>query len=109
MVRHDEPDDFVIATGERHSVREFVERVFETLELSWQDHVETDSRYLRPAEVDVLQGDASKAERLLGWKPKTTFDQLIDMMVESDMALAEQEKTLVNAGLKPNEWRNGRP
>ena len=109
MVRHDEPDDFVVATGERHSVREFVERVFESLDLSWQDHVETDPRYLRPAEVDVLQGDASKADRLLGWKPETNFDQLIDMMIESDLRYAEQEDALVDAGLKPNEWRNGRP
>lgn len=89
MVRHDEPDDFVIATGERHSVREFVARVFESLDLSWQDHVEIDPRYLRPAEVDVLQGDASKAERLLGWKSETNFHRLVDMMIESDLRYAE--------------------
>jgi len=109
MLQQDEADDYVVATGERHSVREFTNNAFSRLELDWEEYVEIDPRYLRPAEVDVLQGDASKAERELGWKPATSFDDLIDMMIEFDLKLAEQEKALVDAGLKPNEWRNGRP
>ena len=109
MMKHEEPDDFVIATGERHSVREFVRIVFGRLDLQWEDYVEIDPRYLRPAEVAVLQGDATRARELLGWTPRTSFDSLVEMMIESDMALAEQEKALVDAGLKANEWRNGRP
>jgi GDPmannose 4,6-dehydratase len=109
MLQQEQPDDYVVSTGERHSVREFADEVFSRLELDWQDYVEIDPRYLRPAEVEVLQGDPSKAKRELGWKPTTSFDQLIEMMVEADMKLAEQEKALVDAGLKPNEWRNGRP
>lgn len=109
MLQHDKPDDFVIATNKKNSVQQFAERVFNKLGLAWDDYVEIDPRYIRPAEVDVLQGDASKAATLLGWTPKTSFDELIDMMIESDLKLAEQEKALVDAGLKPNEWRMGRP
>ena len=109
MLQHHEPDDFVVATGERRSVREFVQAVFGRLDLTWEDHVEIDPRYFRPAEVDVLQGDASKAKRLLGWTPTTDFDALVELMVESDMALAERERALVDAGLKTLEWPNGRP
>jgi GDPmannose 4,6-dehydratase len=109
MLQQDQPEDFVIATGERHSVREFLERTFGLLDLDYRQHVEIDKRYYRPAEVDVLQGDASKARKLLGWEPQVTFDELIKMMVASDMQLATQEHTLVEAGLKEIEWPNGRP
>ncbi len=105
MLDQDEPDDFVIATGQRHSVREFCEAAFGKLGLDWQDHVEIDERYLRPAEVDVLQGDASHARQALGWKPNVTFAGLVEMMVEADLDLARQEKVLVEAGLKDVEWR----
>ncbi len=105
MLQHDEPDDFVVATGERHSVRELCAAAFDRVGLDWEAHVEIDPRYLRPAEVDVLQGDASKAKRVLGWAPTVTFDGLVDMMVEADLALARQERTLVDAGLKEVEWR----
>ncbi|MDO9515309.1 MAG: GDP-mannose 4,6-dehydratase [Syntrophales bacterium] len=98
ILQHDQPDDFVIATGETHSVREFVERVFEKLDLDYHRHVEIDERYFRPTEVDVLLGDATKAQKILGWKPKTNFDQLIDMMIETDLKLAEKEKILTDAG-----------
>jgi GDPmannose 4,6-dehydratase len=98
MLQANEPDDFVISTGERHSVREFAERTFEYLGLEWRDHTRHDPRYLRPAEVDVLEGDSSKAQRLLGWKPKVNFEQLIEIMVESDLELARQERTLLTAG-----------
>ena len=98
ILQHDTPDDFVIATGETYSVREFVERVFDKLGLDYHRHVEIDERYFRPTEVDVLLGDSSKAQKILGWKPKTGFDQLIDMMIETDLKLAEKEKILNDAG-----------
>jgi len=109
ILQHDEPDDFVIATGERKSVRQLCEEAFNVVDLDWRDHVEIDKRYLRPSEVDVLQGDASKANRVLGWTPRVTFSELIRMMVEADLELAKQERALVDAGLKQIEWRNGRP
>ncbi len=105
MVQHDEPDDFVIATGERHSVRDLCIAAFGELGLHWEDHVEIDERYLRPAEVDLLEGDATKAQTVLGWKPTVDFHGLVKMMVEADLALATQERTLVDAGLKQVEWR----
>jgi GDPmannose 4,6-dehydratase len=108
MLQHDTPDDYVLATGERHSVREFCARAFGLLDLDWEQYVEIDERYLRPAEVQVLQGDASKARTVLGWEPVVGFDALVEMMVESDMRLAKQERVLVDAGLKANEWRTGR-
>jgi len=92
MLQQDKPDDFVIATGETHSVQEFLERVFEMLKLDWHKYIQSDPRYLRPAEVDMLQGDASKARRILGWQPRVNFAQLVEMMVESDLELAEREK-----------------
>jgi GDPmannose 4,6-dehydratase len=98
ILQQETPDDFVIATGETHSVREFAEKVFAKLDLDYQRHVETDPRYFRPTEVDVLLGDAAKARKALGWQPKVSFDQLIAMMVEADLEIAEKEKTLVNAG-----------
>jgi GDPmannose 4,6-dehydratase len=109
VLQHDEPDDFVIATGTRHSVREFVEIAFGMLDLDYRDHVEIDERYFRPAEVDILQGDPSKARQVLGWEPSVGFEDLIRMMIESDIGLAKSERTLVDAGLKKIEWQNGRP
>ena len=108
MLQQDEPDDYVIATGERHSVREFVEKTFQLLGLDWEEHVEIDSRYFRPAEVDILQGDSSKARRVLGWKPQVTFAGLIEMMVEADLQLAGEERSLVDAGHRTLEWEDGR-
>ncbi len=98
MLQQEKPDDFVIATGETHSVREFAEKVFERLGLDYKKHVLIDPKYFRPTEVDVLLGDASKARKVLGWKPKVSFLQLIDMMIEADMELAKREKTLIDAG-----------
>jgi len=109
MLQQDEPDDFVIATGKRHSVREMCERTFGLLGLDYRDHVEIDKRYFRPAEVELLEGDSSKARRILGWEPEVDFSQLVEMMVASDLELANQERALVDAGLKEIEWRNGRP
>jgi len=102
MLQQDKPDDFVIATGETHSVREFTEKVFSKLNLDYNKYVSVDPRYFRPTEVDILLGDASKAKKALGWKPKVTFDALIDMMIATDMELAKKEKTLLDAGFSCN-------
>jgi len=109
MLQHDTPGDFVVATGERHSVREFCEAAFGLLDLDYEEHVKVDERYFRPAEVDVLQGDTTRARMVLGWSPKIEFSDLVNMMVEADLELAKQERTLIDAGLKQIEWRNGRP
>jgi GDPmannose 4,6-dehydratase len=85
MLQQDEPGDYVIATGEMHSVREFVAAAFSLIGLDWQDHVEIDPRYFRPTEVEELRGDASRAERVLGWRPTTTFDGLVRLMLEADL------------------------
>ena len=98
MLQHDKPDDYVIALGETHSVREFLEKVFQKLALDYQKYVEIDARYFRPTDVNILLGDATKARKILGWKPKVGFDELVDMMVEADMELARKEKTLRDAG-----------
>jgi len=92
IMQQDKPDDYVVATGENHSVREFLELTFDRLKLDWHKHVELDDRYLRPTEVDVLVGDASKARKILGWEPKVRFKQLVAMMVDADLELAEREK-----------------
>ncbi len=98
MLQHPEADDFVIATGEDHSVRDFLDKAFEMVGLDWTKYVEIDQRYMRPSEVDHLHGDASKARAALGWAPKVDFDGLVSTMVEHDLVLAEQEKTLKDAG-----------
>jgi GDPmannose 4,6-dehydratase len=102
MLQQDKPDDYVIATGETHSVREFVEKVFSKLNLDYNKHVEVDPRYFRPTEVDVLLGDSTKARKMLGWKPKVSFEKLIDMMIAADLELAKKEKTLIEAGFQCN-------
>ncbi|RKQ88840.1 GDP-mannose 4,6-dehydratase [Brockia lithotrophica] len=98
MLQQDEPDDYVIATGESHSVREFVEAAFAAVGLDWRDYVEIDPRYFRPAEVDFLLGDPRKAREKLGWRPRVTFQELVIRMVEHDLELARREKTLLDAG-----------
>jgi GDPmannose 4,6-dehydratase len=98
MLQQERPDDFVIATGETHSVREFVEKVFDKLGLDYQQHVVIDPKYFRPTEVDVLLGNSTKAKKTLGWNPKVGFDQLIDMMIAADMEQSNKEKTLCEAG-----------
>ena len=84
MLQHPDPEDFVVATGESHTVREFCELAFSHVGLDWERYVHYDPRYERPAEVDHLLGDASKARRLLGWEPKVRFPELVAMMVDSD-------------------------
>ena len=98
MLQQDEPDDYVIATGQTRSVREFAEAAFAHAGLDWRDHVAFDPRYLRPAEVDILLGDATKARTRLGWSPTTSFDDLVRRMVEHDLELARRERTLTDAG-----------
>lgn len=98
MLQQDTPDDFVVATGETHSVKEFLESVFHKLDLDYKKYVVIDERYFRPTEVDVLLGDSGKARKALGWQPKVSFENLIDMMIAADMELAQREKTLVDAG-----------
>ena len=94
ILQQEKAEDFVIATGESHSVKEFLVEVFDHLSLDWQEYVSIDSRYYRPSEVDVLQGDASKAKKVLGWEPKVSFHKLARMMVDADMELAKNEKIL---------------
>ena len=92
MLQHEDPNDFVIATNETHSIREFLELAFDCVDLNWQDYVEIDPRYYRPMEVNLLLGDYSKAKDILGWEPQTTFNALARIMVEADCQLAVNER-----------------
>jgi GDPmannose 4,6-dehydratase len=98
MLQAPEPDDYVIATGESHSVQDFLDEAARYLDMDWKDHVEMDLRYLRPAEVDCLRGDASKARLKLLWEPRVGFSELVHMMVTHDLELAREEKALQRAG-----------
>lgn len=91
MLQASQPDDYVIATGETHTVKEMLELAFDRLQLDWKKHVKIDEKYYRPTEVDLLIGDAGKAKKELGWQPKVKFEELIAMMVDADLA-AEKEK-----------------
>ena len=106
MMQHDKPDDWVLATGQTHSVQDFVKLAFEEVNLDFADYLETSDKYLRPNEVNYLLGDSSKAQKELGWKPKTSFAKLVKMMVESDLKLAKQEKVLLEEGLIDPTWEN---
>jgi GDPmannose 4,6-dehydratase len=90
MLQQDSPADYVVATGETHTVQEFLEHAFSHVQLDWRDHVRHDDRYERPAEVDLLVGDASKAKRVLGWEPKVRFAELVRLMVDADLASLEK-------------------
>ncbi len=94
MLQQDKPDDYVVATGETHSVQELVETAFSHVGLDWHDYIVQDPRFMRPAEVDLLVGDPSKAGEVLGWEPKITFTRLIQMMVEADLALLRSGHTV---------------
>jgi GDPmannose 4,6-dehydratase len=98
MLQQPKPGDYVVATGETHSVRDLVEQAFKEVGLDWQRYVEVDNRYLRPTEVDVLQGDAAKARKVLGWRPRIAFGDLVAMMVAHDLDLARRERALRKAG-----------
>jgi GDPmannose 4,6-dehydratase len=97
MLQQDKGDDFVMATNETHSVKEFVQETFGLLDLDWEKYVDYDKRYERPTEVDLLIGDPSKAKRQLGWEPKILFKELVKDMVDSDLVLAKQELAYQNA------------
>lgn len=103
MLQQEKPDDYVVATGEAHSVRELLDEAFGLVGIDWKKHVEIDPRYFRPTEVDNLQGTAEKAKRKLGWKPKTTFKHLVKMMVDADLYLAAQEAHLEKGGFKQTQ------
>ncbi len=104
MLNHKVPDDWVLATGESHSVKEFLEVAFSQLDLNYEEFVITSEEYLRPNEVKHLLGDYSKAKKELGWEPKTSFEDLVKLMVESDLLLAEREKTLIENNLLVPTW-----
>ena len=106
IMNHDKPDDWVLATGESHSVREFLEVAFQELNLNYEDYVISSSKYFRPNEVNHLLGDYSKAKKHLGWKPETSFKDLVKMMVKNDLKLAEREKTLVENNLLSPTWEH---
>jgi len=110
MIQADTADDFVIATGETHSIRDFLDLSFEYLDLDWQKYVEVDPKYYRPAEVDLLIGDASKARRILGWEPTISFKELVKLMVDHDLELAKQElktSAVDTSGRSPSATRWG--
>jgi GDPmannose 4,6-dehydratase len=98
MLQQDKPDDYVIATGETHSIMEFLDEVFGHLDMDWHGHVDIDPRYFRPTEVDILLGNASKAAKVLGWKPKVSFKQLAKMMTQADLELAQNEALIRDHG-----------
>jgi GDPmannose 4,6-dehydratase len=99
MLQQEQPDDYVVATGETHAIKEFLDIAFGHVNLRWQDYVEFDPRYLRPTEVDILIGDPAKTQRTLGWKPSVTFDELVKLMVEADLKAVGIEHTTGNSVL----------
>ena len=106
MLQHDTPDDWVLATGETHTVKEFLQKAFEYVDLDWEKYVQTSEKYFRPNEVEHLLGDSTKARTELNWSPKTSFDELVKLMIEHDLVLAEQEKVLIQNKLMTPTWEN---
>jgi GDPmannose 4,6-dehydratase len=106
MMQHKNPEDWVLATGESHTVEEFAKLAFQEVGMNWEDHVVTSEKYYRPNEVDYLLGSPKKAEENLGWKIKTTFPSLVSMMVESDLLLAKREQVLLKEGLLSPTWEH---
>ncbi len=106
MMQHDEAEDWVLATGKSYKVSDFAKEAFNQVGLDWSDYVETSEKYLRPNEVDYLLGDSSKAEKKLGWKAKTSFKELVKMMVEHDIEIAKQEDVLLKSNLIKPTWEN---
>ncbi len=106
MMNHQSPDDWVLATGETHTVKEFLDIAFNYLNLNWEDYVLTSERYYRPNEVNHLLGDSSKAQKELGWEIKTSFEELVRLMVDSDLDLARKEKVLFDNGMLKPTWEH---
>ncbi len=108
MMQHEKPDDWVLASGETHTVKEFAKLAFDAAGLNWEDFVETSKKYERPNEVNHLLGNPGKAKKELGWTPETSFNDLVKIMVENDLALAEKEKVLIENGLMKPTWENSK-
>jgi len=106
MMQYKKPDDWVLATGETHSVKEFAQKAFDCVGLNWEDYVQTSEKYMRPNEVHHLLGDASKANKELNWKNETSFDELVKMMVDNDLKSAEREQVLIKKNLIQPTWEN---
>ena len=106
IVNHESPEDFVISTGETHTVKEFLQTAFEYVNLNYEDYLNISEKYLRPNEVDYLLGDPSKAKKLLGWQPKTSFKELVKMMLDFDIEQAKSEKILIQKNLLLPTWEN---
>ena len=106
MMQHENPSDWVLATGESITVKAFAQKAFEYVDLNYEEYVESSEKYFRPNEVDFLLGDSSKAEKELGWKPKTSIDELIKLMVDEDLKLANREKVLIDENLLKPTWEN---
>jgi GDPmannose 4,6-dehydratase len=106
ILNHSNPDDFVISTGESHTVKEFLKIAFESVNLEYSDYVEVSEKYFRPNEVKYLLGDSSKAKKELNWKPNTSFQDLVKMMIEHDIRIAQSEKILLDEGLLEPSWEN---
>lgn len=104
MLQHNQPDDWVLATGEAHSVKEFAKIAFDTVDLNWEDYIVSDDKHLRPNEVNHLLGDSSKARKELNWEPKVNFEELVKMMVDYDLELAAKEKVLYDNGMLAPTW-----
>tara|TARA_B100000161_G_scaffold106983_1_gene75799 strand:- start:617 stop:1633 length:1017 start_codon:yes stop_codon:yes gene_type:complete len=104
MMQYKEPEDWVLSTGETHTVEDFVKIAFSSANLEWKDYVKTDEKFYRPNEVNYLLGDSTKAKTKLNWSPKVSFNELVNMMVESDIKLAEQEKILIDKKLLDKTW-----
>jgi len=106
MMQQDTPSDWVLATGETHTVREFLIQAFKYVDIEWEKYIQTSEKYFRPNEVEYLLGDSTKANKILGWKPETSFDQLVELMVKEDLVLAEREKVLIENNLLKPTWEN---
>ena len=106
MLQHSTPEDWVLATGETHTVEEFLDKAFGYVNLDYKNYIQTSEEYLRPNEVDYLLGDPSKAKEKLNWNPKTSFEDLVEMMVDSDLNLAKVEKISLEQGLINPTWEN---
>ena len=104
MLQHNEPDDWVLATGETHKVKDFLQTAFTLLNLDWKDYILTSDKYLRPNEVEYLLGDYSKAKEHLDWNPETSFKELVEKMINADIELAKRDKVLLNEGLIEPTW-----
>jgi len=106
MLQHDTPEDWVLATGETHKVKDFLEKAFKYVNLNWEDYVVTSKEYFRPNEVNYLLGDPSKAKKELNWKPEVSFDDLVKIMIESDILLARREQVLLKENLIQPTWEH---